>query len=142
MNIPRMDPRVLRRLENCSATETIAIVLVISKYSGRTGLGWCGTEEARMGGHVCTFQHLCHTTKCSDQALNDLKCCLRALTEAIRQAVGIVWVPSHHSWLSHTSSVHAPVAPHASIHGAIPTAVSSHSAVHGVTHTAEARIWR
>ena len=26
--MPRMEPRVVRRLENCSATDTIAVVLV------------------------------------------------------------------------------------------------------------------
>lgn len=36
--MPRMEPRVVRRLENCSATDTIAVVLCqCASYTKRGG---------------------------------------------------------------------------------------------------------
>ena len=30
--MPRIEPRVVRRFENCSATETIAVTILVSRY--------------------------------------------------------------------------------------------------------------
>ena len=64
VKMPRMEPRVLRREENCSATETMAVggwgLLVGGRVGlrggGRKGEGRGGrTEETRVGGHVGAF---------------------------------------------------------------------------------------
>ena len=38
VNIPKIDPRVLRRLENCSATETIAMVGSLAALGNMKGV--------------------------------------------------------------------------------------------------------
>ena len=82
--MPRMEPRVVRRLENCSATDTIAAIRVShwdeSMRKGKVSL----TEETRMSSHVCTLQHLRYPPKCTHQTLYELERSLGALAESIR----------------------------------------------------------
>ena len=93
------------------------------------------TKEAGMRGHVGAFQHLGKATKRADYALDDLKRCLRALVEAIRQAV---WVFSHRARSARISTVHASHTSHtshAAVHGPVTT-------IHGASHPAEPVVWR
>ena len=82
--MPRMEPRVVRRLENCSATDTIAAIHVNHRDESM-GMGKMSlTKETRMSSHICTFQHLRYSPKCTHQTLYELKRSLCALAESIR----------------------------------------------------------
>ena len=88
-----------------------------------------------MCSHVGTFQHLGEPLKGADEALDKLKGSLRALTEAVRQAIGIIWIHAHPARRTY-SAIHPTHATYASIHGAISPAV------HRTAHAAEPRIGR
>ena len=156
--MPRMEPRVWRRDENCSATETMAVdrrdeALVMEKVGGekvgKSGEtsdegGRARTEETRMRSHISTLQHLSEPPKRTDDTLDDLERRLRALAEAIRQAIGIVRIhPRLHSHASHPSvhashSSHPSHAAHSAVHGPVP----AHASIHRGAHAAEARVRR
>ena len=123
VNIPRMEPSVVRRLENCSATDTIAVVPTIVSITDDFLFGerFSRTEKTRMGSHVGAFQHLREASERTDQAFDNLKRSLRALAEAVRQAIWIIGIRAHHAWLTH-AAVHASHASHA--------AHAAHAAVH------------
>jgi hypothetical protein len=136
VNIPRTEPRVWRRLPNCSATDTIAAdgqryaVVNIGSFRALT-------EKRGVCRHICTLQHLRKSPKCANNALNQLKCRLRTLAERLCQTLRVIRVPRH----SH-SPIHAA---HTAIHASHP-AHTAHTAVatsiHGPVAASKARVWR
>lgn len=126
VNMPRIEPRVLRRLENCSATDIIARRYVRAarptEYVEENRIVL--TKKTRMRSHISAFEHLRKPAKRPYDALYHLKRRLRVLIEAVGQAIGVVRIhASHHPRLAH-SAVHAPHAAHATAHAAVHAAVA------------------
>lgn len=160
VKMPRREPRVERRVENCSATAIMAVGweggrVSFESFCGRgegrgggsgsgSGMGDGGlgdrvwlTEEAAVCGHVRALQHLGKPSKCTHDTFDDLKGRLRALAECVRQAVGIL-PHARLAWISAHASVHAS---HPAVHAAV-AAHTTHTAVHAVAHSAKTRVGR
>ena len=74
-----------------------------------------GTKETRVSGHIGALEHLREAPKGPNKTLDNLERRLRALTEAVGQAIRIVGVRAEHARLPAHSAVHAAaVAVHAS----------------------------
>lgn len=88
--------------------------------------------------HIGAFQHLRESPKRPDQAFDDLERGLRALAEAIRQAVWIIRIHPHPAGPAH-ASIHAPHPADASVHGAITSAKAT---IHRAPHPTEPGVRR
>lgn len=87
--------------------------------------------------HIGAFQHLSESPKRPDKAFDDLERGLRALAEAVRQAIRIIRIHPHPARPTHPS-IHPPHPADASVHGAIASAKAT---VHRVTHRAKPGVW-
>lgn len=83
VNIPRMDPRLLRKFPSCSATDTIALIVSKERFEECFD-GSPPTKKTGVCGHVCALKHLSKSSKCTNYTFNYLESSLCALREALR----------------------------------------------------------